>query len=145
MDDSSPQGQWLRSELTAHPSTCTLAYWHHPLFSSGKNGDNPQTRPLWQALFEHGADVILSGHDHLYERFAPQDPAGRPDPTHGIREFVVGTGGAMLAPPVRIHANSDVQWNLYGVLELGLTRDAYTWRFISDRGAVADVGTNVCR
>ena len=89
-----PQEQWLRKDLAAHPTACTLAYWHHPRFSSGeKYGTNEQMTPLWQVLYEHGADVILSGHEHSYERFAPQDATGTMDFERGIRQFVVGTGG----------------------------------------------------
>jgi hypothetical protein len=144
MDAGSSQLQWLQRELAANPSTCALAYWHFPLFSSGQNGDNPATRPLWRALYGFDADVVISAHDHLYERFALQDPDGRPDAERGIREFIVGTGGTTLTSPVRVHANSDVIWSLHGVLELMLAPDRYTWRFLSDTGAVADIGSGVC-
>jgi len=89
----SPQEQWLRADLSAHPATCTLAYWHHPRFSSGQHGNAVEMQPIWQALYAAGVDVVLNGHDHNYERFAPQDATGRADPERGIREFVVGTGG----------------------------------------------------
>ena len=144
MGAGASQLQWLRRELAANPSTCTLAYWHHPLFTSGRNGDNPATRSLWRALYDFSADVIVSAHDHLYERFALQDPDGRPDPRHGIRQFIVGTGGAPLTMPVGVHINSDVIWSAHGVLELVLRTDSYTWRFLSDTGAVADVGAGEC-
>jgi acid phosphatase type 7 len=144
MDTGSPQGQWLRRELAANLSTCALAYWHHPLFSSGPNGDNTATRSLWRALYDYDADVVISGHDHAYERFALQDPDGRPDPDRGIRQFIVGTGGANLTSPVRVHANSDVRWSVSGVLELVLRTNSYTWRFLSERGAVADIGGGLC-
>jgi acid phosphatase type 7 len=144
MGTGSSQVQWLRRELAANPSACTLAYWHHPLFTSGQNGDNPATRSLWRALYDFDADVIVSAHDHIYERFALQDPDGRPDPARGIRQFVVGTAGAPLTSPVRVHANSDVVWSLYGVLELVLYSGSYTWRFVSDTGRVADVGAGQC-
>jgi hypothetical protein len=144
MNASSPQVQWLRQELAANPSSCALAYWHFPLFTSGPNGDNPATRPLWRALYDFDADVVISAHDHLYERFAPQDPDGGPDPDRGIRQFIVGTGGTSLTSPVRVHANSDVRWSMHGVLELALAANSYTWRFLSDRGAVADVGGGLC-
>jgi calcineurin-like phosphoesterase family protein len=144
MDASSPQVRWLRQELGANPSRCTLAYWHHPLFTSGQNGDNPGTQLLWRALYEYDAEVIVSAHDHLYERFAPQDPDGRPDADRGIRQFIVGTGGATLTSPVRSHANSDVVWSMNGVLELVLRPNGYTWRFLSETGAAADVGAGLC-
>jgi len=89
----SPQEIWLRQDLAAHPAACALAYWHKPLFSSGaKHGNDPEMKPFWQDLYAARATVVLNGHDHDYERFAPQDPEGKPDPALGIREFVVGTG-----------------------------------------------------
>src|SRR5438094_3819622 len=90
----SAQEQWLRADLAAHPAPCTLAYWHYPRFSSGFQGSHPAMQPIWQALYDAGAEVVISGHDHDYERFAPQTPSGVADPARGIREFVVGTGGA---------------------------------------------------
>src|SRR2546429_536276 len=93
-DANSPQGRWLKRDLGQHATGCTLAYFHKPPFRSGeKHGNDPTMLPLWQILYTRGADVILSGHDHDYERFAPQDPSGKLDAEHGIREFVVGTGG----------------------------------------------------
>ena len=143
MDDASPQVQWLRQQLTLNPSTCTLAIWHHPLFSSGPHGDNPVSRPLWQALHEAGAELVIVGHDHLYERFAPQDAAGRLDAA-GIRQFIVGTGGAALTGPVGLRANSDAAWTQHGVLKLTLRADSYSWQFITGTGAAADVGGALC-
>ena len=93
MRPGSPQQPWLRQELSTTRLTCTLAYWHRPLFTSGPNHPNPDVRDLWLTLEEFGVDVVLNGHDHLYERFDKQDSAGRPSPT-GIRQFTVGTGGA---------------------------------------------------
>jgi len=93
-DPTSPQGRWLRNDLQAHPVPCSLAYFHKPLFSSGAaHGNDPSVKPLWNMLYQAGADVVISGHDHHYERFAPQTPEGEADPARGIREFVVGTGG----------------------------------------------------
>ena len=89
----SAQERWLRADLAAHPAACTLAYWHHPRFNSGEHGNSAEMQPIWQALYDAGAEVVLSGHDHHYERFAPQAPDGSSDPQRGIREFVVGTGG----------------------------------------------------
>jgi len=95
----SREEKWLRSDLSSHPSSCTLAYWHKPLFSSGgAHGNDLEVTPLWQALYDAGADVVINGHDHDYERFAPQNPQGQPDFAHGVREFVVGTGGKKFAP-----------------------------------------------
>jgi len=90
----SSQEKWLRADLAAHPVGCTLAYFHKPRFSSGLNhGNDPEVGAFWQALYDYNAELILNGHDHDYERFAPQDPGGNADPKRGIREFVVGTGG----------------------------------------------------
>jgi len=93
----SPQVEWLKNDLAAHSNACTLAYWHHPLFSSGTlNGGFPKMKPSWEALYTAKAEVVLNGHVHNYERFAPQTPSGVADPAQGIREFVVGTGGRSL-------------------------------------------------
>jgi hypothetical protein len=92
-DRESPMLTWLKKDLAANPARCTLAYSHRPLFSSGQNGNDPAMRPIWHALHAAHADVVVNGHDHFYERFARQTPRGEPD-KQGIREFVVGTGGA---------------------------------------------------
>ncbi len=131
----SPQDQWLRADLAAHPAVCTLAYWHHPLFSSG-NQITPGMQPLWQALYEYGADLVLNGHDHTYERFAPQTPTGVRDDVNGIREIVVGTGGNSLygwaGGPI---ANSEVRNNTtYGVIKVTLWPTSYDWEFIPVAG-----------
>jgi acid phosphatase type 7 len=142
----SPQEQWLRADLAANTDTCTLAYWHHPRFSSGQHGDNPITAPLWQALYDYNADLILSGHDHLYERFAPQTPTGEPDPARGMREFVVGTGGRShysfgVPKPNSEARNSDA----FGVLKLTLHPGSYDWNFVPEAGATfTDSGSANC-
>jgi hypothetical protein len=128
---SSAQVQWLRGELSSRPGDCTLAYFHRPLFTSGPNRPNADMRALWRTLYEFNVDVIVSGHDHLYERFAPQDPDGRADSGRGIRQFIVGTGGARLYPVARIAPNSERQASVFGVLMLTLTSAAYQWEFIS--------------
>ena len=127
---TSPQGQWLEADLDANPSRCTLAYWHHARFCSSTNhGSITATRDLWAILQEHAADVVLVGHDHLYERFAPQNADGVADPL-GIREFVVGTGGAGLYSHGTPEPNSEVRDNTsYGVLSLDLAPDGYAWEF----------------
>lgn len=145
-DAGSPQEQWLRQDLAANPRMCTLAYFHHPLFSSGSHGGSASVLELWQALYDFGADVVLNGHDHNYERFAPQDPAGNADPESGIRQFVVGTGGTDLrnaGPPV---ANSEVlDAETHGVLKLTLHSTSYDWEFVPVAGETfGDAGSDDC-
>jgi acid phosphatase type 7 len=143
----SPQEQWLRADLAAHPAGCTLAYWHHPLFSSGQHGSNAQMWPVWQALYEAEADVVLNGHDHDYERFAPQDPQGAADAARGLREFVVGTGGKNHYEFSRApEANSEVRNDhTFGVLKLTLSPQSYTWEFIPEPGETfTDQGEGEC-
>jgi hypothetical protein len=139
----SAQAAWLRADLETTTSSCTLAYWHHPLFTSGPNRDNPRMRDFWRILHEGGADVVLSAHDHLYERFGPQDPDGRPDPLLGIRQFIVGTGGAPVYQFATVRENSEVRISDFGVLKLTLMADSYQWEFISVSGR-GDSGTTLC-
>jgi hypothetical protein len=142
----SPQEVWLRNDLAAHPSRCTLAYFHTPVFGSGSNGSNPHMRVIWRVLYEFGADVVVNGHNHSYERFAPQDPDGIRDPTFGIREFVVGTGGAHLTGFPRTLPNSEIRDNsTWGVLKMTLWNDRYDWQFVPVPGqSFSDVGTANC-
>lgn len=142
-----PQEQWLRADLAAHPAACTLAYWHHPRFSSGSShGNSTAMQAFWQALYDAGADVVLSGHDHDYERFAPQTPTGAADPQRGIREFVVGTGGKSLRSFRTPVANSEVRnSNTYGVLKLTLHPSGYDWQFVPEAGKTfTDSGSASC-
>ena len=139
----SAQGRWLHADLSAHRGRCTLAYWHHPRFSSGPHGDQGQMRDFWQILHDAGADVVLSGHDHTYERFAPQDADGFPDATHGIRQFVVGTGGARLYEFGTVRPNSEVRIRALGVLKLTLSAGQYEWEFVPEQGP-GDFGTASC-
>jgi hypothetical protein len=144
-DRGSEQERWLRADLAAHPAKCTAAYWHHPRFCSGSKGDDPTVQDLWQALYEAGADVVLSGHAHVYERFGPQDPTGHADPERGIREFVVGTGGADLSTFNESHANSEARKaGLHGVIKLTLHAASYDWQFITVDNVVQDSGQGVC-
>jgi hypothetical protein len=143
----SPQEQWLKADLAAHSNECTLAYWHHPRFSSGIHGDDTSVAPFWDALYQAGADVVLNGHDHDYERFAPQNPSGQDDPTLGIREFVVGTGGAELRKfRTPIKPNSVVQVaQQNGVLKMTLRPDGYDWQFVTAPvGTVVDADSARC-
>ena len=141
----SEQEQWLRADLAAHPSVCTLAYWHRPRFSSGRHLSGG-AQGLYQALYDFGADVVLSGHDHDYERFAPQDPSGQYAPDRGIRQFVVGTGGDGLRDVKFIQPNSEVRNNeTWGVIKLTLHPDSYDWEFVPIPGQTfTDVGSAPC-
>jgi 3',5'-cyclic AMP phosphodiesterase CpdA len=143
------QLEWLRQDLAHHPARCTLAYWHHPLYSSGGHGSIPKMRDVWEVLWRAGAEIVLSGHDHDYERFAPQDADARPDAQRGIREFVVGTGGAYPTPFLRTAANSEVRdASQFGVLRLRLLDGGYEWEFMPagelPAGAVPDRGRGSC-
>ena len=141
----SAQETWLRQDLAAHTNTCVLAYWHHPMFSSGEDGFNPVTSAFWQDLYAYGADVILDGHAHEYERFAPQNPQGAVDSTYGLTEFVDGTGGNGFEPTAPQAANSVVlRDGVFGVLQLTLHATGTDFRFIDAAGAFSDSGTVNC-
>jgi hypothetical protein len=143
----SPQEKWLRYDLASHPSSCTLAYWHKPLFSSGSaHGNDLTVKPLFQALYEANADVVIGGHDHDYERFAPQTPDSAPDAARGIREFVVGTGGKNHRPFGEAKPNSELRdATAFGVLKLTLKPNGYDWQFIPEAGkSFTDSGSGVC-
>lgn len=123
---------WLKRELAASPQRCTLAYWHHPLYSSGGHGSVPKMQAVWDVLYAASAELVLAGHDHHYERFAPQDGAGRADPERGIRQFIVGTGGSFRTPLfLRALPTSEVRENSRtGVLKLVLGDGTYSWEFL---------------
>jgi acid phosphatase type 7 len=142
----SPQESWLRADLAAHPATCTLAFWHGPRFTSGRHSAEGAMLPVWNALHEANADVIVNGHEHFYERFAPQTPAGVPDLARGVRQFTVGTGGRSLFGYVTVTPNSEVRENRWsGVLKLTLRDNAYGWEFVSaPTGRVLDAGETSC-
>jgi hypothetical protein len=143
-DAGSAQEQWLRADLAAHPTRCTLAVWHHPLFSSGIEPRNNHVAPLFQALYDAGAELLLVGHDHGYERFAPMDAAGNRDGARGVRQIVVGTGGKNHSNRVSTQPNSEVRGSTFGVLEVELRPTAYRWQFVSDDGKFTDAGANDC-
>ncbi|HLZ45757.1 MAG TPA: Ig-like domain-containing protein [Gemmatimonadales bacterium] len=138
--------QWLRADLAAHPTKCALAYWHYPRFSSGStHGSDASMQPIWQALYDYGADVVVSGHEHNYERFAPQTPTGQADPAHGIREFVVGTGGAGNYTFETPQPNSEVRYSATpGVIKFTLYADHYDWLYIPTSGSFTDSGSGAC-
>jgi acid phosphatase type 7 len=143
----SPMINWLEQDLATSPLPCTLAYWHNPLFSSGYHGNYPSMKPAWEALYAADAEVVLNGHDHNYERFAPQSPSGAADDARGIRQFVVGTGGRELRPfRTTIESNSEVRnANTFGVLKLTLHPNSYEWKFVSVAGeSFTDSGTSDC-
>ena len=141
----SPQGQWLQADLAASRARCTLALWHQPRFSSGLHGNDTDVAPFWDALYAAGADLVLNGHDHDYERFAPQDPGGRADPARGITEIVVGTGGASLRDFGTTAPNGIVRSSLaHGVLVLTLRPSGWDFLFLSTDGSFSDQGTGAC-
>jgi Big-like domain-containing protein/calcineurin-like phosphoesterase family protein len=143
----SAQERWLRADLAASTKSCTIAYWHRPRFSSGTgHGSASDMAPLWQALQDAGAEIVVCGHDHDYERFAPQTANGTADPARGIREFVVGTGGAGLYSIVTPIANSEAHSDTtFGVLKLTLGSGTYSWQFIPIAGQTfTDSGSGVC-
>jgi acid phosphatase type 7 len=140
------QERWLRADLARHQTECTLAYWHHPRFSSGLHGSDPTVAPLWRTLERAGADVVLSGHDHSYERFGPQTSTGRAS-RNGMVQFVAGTGGVNNYPIIRRRPNSRVRRAfVFGVLELTLGEGSYAWRFVPVPGLTfSDRGVAQCR
>jgi 3',5'-cyclic AMP phosphodiesterase CpdA len=142
----SRQERWLRADLAAHPARCVLAYWHKPRFSSGMHGNNPTYTAFWEALYRAEAEVVLVGHDHDYERFAPQTPHGPADRVRGIREFVVGTGGKTHYGFRTIRANSQVRNSgTFGILRLTLHPSGYDWRFLPEPGKTfTDTGHSSC-
>jgi hypothetical protein len=143
----SAQERWLRADLAASAKPCTVAYWHHPLFTSGRrHGPSIEMRPITQALYDHGAEIVVAGHNHNYERFAPQDPSGRLDEARGIRAFVAGTGGRSHYSFGDIQPNSEVRnGDTYGVLKLTLKPDGYEWEFVPEAGKrFTDSGSGSC-
>jgi acid phosphatase type 7 len=146
----SPEEEWLRKDLADHPDACVLAYGHQTLFSSGilkAHAVHQELKDLWWDLYAAHAALVLAGHEHSYERFAPQDPDGKADPVNGIREIVVGTGGRSHEPLGFAAANSEVRnTDTFGVLKLTLTPGHYTWEFIPEEGKTfTDSGSGECR
>lgn len=144
-DAGAAQEEWLRADLAQSDRPCTLAYWHHPVFSSGEHhGSSDRTAPFWQALQDDAAELVLAGHDHAYERFAPQLLDGTPSDV-GIRSFVVGTGGRSLYSFADTpELNSEVRLSEFGYLRLTLADDGYTFEFVATDGTVLDSGTGTC-
>ena len=144
--DDSAQGDWLEEDLARHPTACTLAFMHHPRWTSGEHGSDPQLGEFWTMLHDAGVDVVLTAHDHDYERFTPMDANGAADPTRGIRLFIVGTGGRSLDPFAEILPTSEARNNVsFGVLQMALHDDGYSWLFHpTDPEGYRDAGSDRC-
>jgi hypothetical protein len=155
----SSETNWLAQDLAADHSPCTLAYWHQPTFDASEGGpghtslEGQTAAAWWQLLYRYGADVVLNGHDHVYARFAPMNPSGQPDPHHGIREFIVGTGGEsldVLNPGTITPAPEKATDQYYGVMKLTLNPGSYDWDFESSlpapgvTGSFSDTGSGHC-
>ncbi len=140
----SEQYSWVENQLRTDPTRCTLAAVHHPFDSSGQNGPNPWLRDVFDLLYQNGADVLLAGHDHIYERFAPMDANQRPDPHRGIRQFTAGTGGAPIYSRGRAAASSELVIQSHGVLRLKLEPAHYEWEFLDVAGNAVDRGLTIC-
>jgi acid phosphatase type 7 len=142
----SPQTQWLKEDLAAHPNACTIAYWHHPRFSSGAHGNNQELDNFWKILYQNNVEIVLNGHDHHYERFAPQSPEGKEDAVKGIRQFVVGTGGKNHYKSDNVQPNSEIRNSeTHGVLKLTLRKNSYDWKFEPIAGQTfTDSGSSDC-
>lgn len=145
-DADSSQGRWLKRVLNRRSAECTLATWHEPRWSSGKNGNDDDVAPFWRILFDAEADLVLNGHDHIYERFAPQNPSGNAAPNRGIRQFTVGTGGKNHTGFPDVQPNSEKRHaNTFGVLKLTLRNGSYSWRFVPEAGKTfTDSGSDTC-
>ena len=142
---TSPQTRWLKADLAAHPNTCTLAYFHRPYFSDN-GGTVAKVKQLFTALYNGGADVLLVGHQHIYERFQPQSPSGAAD-SNGVRQFIVGTGGRSQSALAATPPTGSEQRNsgTFGVLKLTLHPTSYDWQFAPEAGKTfTDTGTQAC-
>ncbi|MGH3743124.1 MAG: metallophosphoesterase family protein, partial [Micromonosporaceae bacterium] len=147
MSAGSAQEKWLRRDLADNGRRCTLGYWHAPLFTSGAtHPPSKATRPLFQALYDHNAEVVVTGHNHQYERFAPQNPGGKRDDARGVRAFVAGMGGAYHYDFGAIKPNSQARNSgAYGVLKFTLHADSYSWQFVPQQGkSYQDSGSTDC-
>ena len=141
---SSPEGTWLAADLASSRAVCTLAVWHQPVFSSSQLGGVTNVLPLWQAVVQGGAELVVNGHRHVYERFTTMDSVGAPDPVAGVREIVVGTGGEDLESFGAMKPTSEARAQTFGVLQLQLGSAGYTFRFVGINGTVLDQGSGTC-
>jgi 3',5'-cyclic AMP phosphodiesterase CpdA len=144
MGRNTPQYEFVRQQLQTNPARCALAIMHHPFVTSGPNGPHPLQRDMWELMNGLGLDVVVAGHDHLYERFAPQDANQRADPSKGIRLFIAGSGGAPPYRPVRSAPLSEVVLSTHGLLRLKLEPALYEWEFRDVSGRILDPGLNIC-
>lgn len=146
MGRGSMQYEFVRQNLADLPSRCAAAVFHHPLFSSGQNGGgtNPELRELWQLLYDSGVDLVINGHEHMYERFSRQTPQGQLDTARGIRQITVGTGGAALTRGVNPAPNSGLRLVTHGIIRVQLLPAAYDWQFLPVGGGVGDSGFTGC-
>jgi len=146
LETDAPQLKWLDEDLRRHRQRCVLAYWHHPRYSSGPHGADTRTQAFWALLHRHGVSVVVTGHDHIYERFAPMNEHGAHDPLRGIRSFIAGTGGARhYAVKQSIALSEVVNGETWGVLKLTLGADQYAWAFLPVAGQVfSDSGSAQC-
>ena len=136
---------WLKADLAATTKSCVLAYWHHARFSSGDHGSSTQMSTVWDVLYQANADVVVEGHDHNYERFAPMTASGVRDDARGLRSFVVGTGGTGLRAFSTIQPNSEFRDNAsFGVIKFDLSEGAYGWSFVTTKGTTLDSGSARC-
>lgn len=142
----SPQYSWLRRDLRLNRGRCSLAYWHHPRYSIGRMGPYAGMKPVWNLLYRYGTEAVLTGHDHNYQRYTPIGDAGVRDTRRGIREFVVGTGGASKQAITRYSSYVEAsQDDYYGVLKLDLYKSHFSWEFVSTPdGAYSDSGEDRC-
>jgi hypothetical protein len=145
MEEGSPQHAWLKRDLAASKAVCTLAYWHKPRYSAGRYEDITSTTPLWRLLYADRAELVLNGHDHTYQRYRPMDPNGQTDTARGIREIVVGTGGAGLYALRSDSRREAAQARSHGVLQVTLRPDGYDWTFHPVSGSFRDSGSASCR
>ena len=146
LEPESAQLRWLEADLRQHRQRCVLAYWHHPRYSSGPHGPDTRLQALWALLYRHGVSVVVAGHDHIYERFAPMNEHGAHDPQRGLRAFVVGTGGAQhYALQQRLALSEVLQGTSWGVLKMTLQADRYAWEFLPVPGhTLRDAGSAQC-
>ena len=141
---TSAQFAFVRQVMQQAPTRCTMAVMHHPFDSSSLNGPTPTLRDLFELMFNLGGDLMIAGHDHVFERFTPMNTDQRRDDARGIRQFTVGTGGAPLYGRVRMAPNSELMLSTYGILRLKLDPALYEWTFMDVNGNVLDRGLNVC-